>query len=190
MLRKLGCFIFVSSLKIVSSLICLHRYYFHHVLHYSQFFHFFCLEFCILLLTILLPLHCRYFTSWELKDQKHQIQANIFVIFITEYILRMQLLGPVPWVHWQNLVLQLMRWRCYLIFFAMVFSKCFIIFLGICGTNLFIVSAPHICSAKAMSFWQWWWGEFLNLVLMFYVSYEAWNVLVVWVFCTSCCSYL
>jgi len=56
----------------------------------------FCLQLCILSVTILPPLHCRYFTSWGLKDLKHQTQANIFVTFIIEYISRMPLLGPVP----------------------------------------------------------------------------------------------
>jgi len=55
----------------------------------------FLLELYFLLLTKLFPLDHRYYTSWELKGQKHQTPANIFVSFTIEYILRMQQLGPV-----------------------------------------------------------------------------------------------
>jgi hypothetical protein len=58
-----------------------------------------CCLLCVLLefylLVNCLPLYLRYSTSLELKDQKQWTRANIFGIFITEYILRMQLSGPV-----------------------------------------------------------------------------------------------
>jgi hypothetical protein len=58
-----------------------------------------CCLLCVLLefylLVNCLPLYLRYSTSLELKDQKQWTPANIFGIFTTEYILRMQLSGPV-----------------------------------------------------------------------------------------------